>query len=166
MILHMKKTNAARLLDTLEISYELLTYAIDRHHLDAETIAAKVSLPPAQVFKTLIAQGNLHGPCFAVIPGDQDLDLKALARYSHNRKVNPVPLKDVQSLTGYIRGGVTALASKKTYPVYLDQLAMTFEKITVSAGMRGCLILLSPQDYIAATGAKIGILTRMNPMNT
>ncbi len=164
MILHMKKTNAARLLDTLKIPYQLLSYQVDPDHLDAETIAAKVNLPAAQVFKTLIVKGDPHGPCFAVIPGDQELDLKALARYSHNRNVDPVPLKDVQSLTGYIRGGVTALASKKPYPVYLDQLAMTYEKITVSAGIRGILLLLSPQDYVGATSAILGSFTR--PKNT
>src|SRR4051812_42734655 len=104
------KTNAARLLDTLGITYELRDYEIDEEDLSAESVAKKVGMPPEQVFKTLVARGDRQGVCFAVVPGDAVLDLKALARLSGDRKVETVALKEVQPLTGYIRGGVTALA--------------------------------------------------------
>src|SRR5262245_42561723 len=114
------KTNAARLLDRLGIAYELRNYEVDPDDLSAETVARKVGLDPSQTFKTLIARGDRHGHCFAVVPGDEDLDLKALARATGDAKIDLVPLKDVQPLTGYIRGGVTVLGAKKEFPVWLD----------------------------------------------
>ena len=116
----MKKTNAVRLLENLEIQYELLNYEVDINDLSAESTAEKLGLPPEQVFKTLVARGDRQGVCFAVIPGNTALDLKALAKLSENRKIELVSLKEVQPLTGYIRGGVTAIASKKDYPVFVD----------------------------------------------
>ncbi len=130
------KTNAARLLDKLGILYQILSYDVDPDDLAAESTAHKVGLLPEQVFKTLVVRGDITGICFAVVPGNAQLDLKALARISGNRKVETVALKEVQPLTGYIRGGVTALASKKDYPVYLNETATLFEQITVSGGMR------------------------------
>lgn len=152
------KTNAARLLDRLEIAYQLLNYKVDPEDLSAESAAHKVGLPPEQVFKTLVVRGERTGVSFAVIPANAQLDLKALARLMGDRNVDPVPLKDVQPLTGYIRGGVTALASKKNYPVYLDETAELFDQITVSAGMRGMLILLAPGDYLRAVQGTIGAI--------
>lgn len=110
------KTNAARYLDQLGIHYELREYDVDANDLAAETVAAKIGLPPEQVFKTLVARGERNGPVMAVIPGDHELDLKALATAAGERKIHLVPVKELQSLTGYIRGGVTALAAKKGIP--------------------------------------------------
>ncbi|MEM9542746.1 MAG: Cys-tRNA(Pro) deacylase [Cyanobacteria bacterium P01_E01_bin.42] len=152
----MKKTNAVRLLDTLGIAWELLEYKVDPADLAAEGTAVKVGLPPEQVFKTLVVRGDRQGVCFAVIPGNAYLDLKALAKLSGDRKMEMVSLKEVQPLTGYIRGGVTALASKKEYPVYVDEIAEVFDRIAVSAGMRGYLIFLSPQDYLRVVKGKVG----------
>lgn len=152
------KTNAARILDRLGIRYELREYAVDLEDLSAGTVAQKVGLPVEQVYKTLVARGDKNGVCLAVVPGNFQLDLKALARLTSDRKVEVVPLKEVQPLTGYIRGGVTALGCKKDYPVYLDQSAMRFSTISVSAGVRGTQILLSPSDYQRATRATLGAI--------
>ena len=150
------KTNAARLLDSAGITYEIREYEVDPDDLAAESVAAKVGLPPEQVFKTLVARGDRNGVCFAVVPGDQQLDLKALARISGDRSIDTVPLKEVQPLTGYIRGGVTALAAKKEYPVYADETIELFDVISISSGMRGAQILIAPGDYLRVTGAKVG----------
>lgn len=149
------KTNAVRLLDQLAIPYELREYQVDENDLAAETVAAKIGLPPEQVFKTLVTRGDRNGICLAVIPGDSELDLKALATASGDRKIQMVPVKELQSLTGYIRGGVTALAGKKDYPVYADETIELFEVISVSAGIRGMQILRSPVDYVRAANATV-----------
>lgn len=154
------KTNAARALDQLGVRYELRDYEVDPDHLEAEAVAAKVAMPAAQVFKTLVAKGDRNGVCLAVVPGDMALDLKALARLTGDRKVDTVALKEVQPLTGYIRGGVTALACKKDYPVYLDATALGFAVISVSAGVRGTQIVLAPGDYARAVKAKTGAIAR------
>ncbi len=154
------KTNAARLLDSFGVSYEIREYEVDPEDLAAESVAAKVGLPPEQVFKTLVARGDRHGVCFAVVPGDQQLDLKALAKLSGDRSTDTVPLKEVQPLTGYIRGGVTALAAKKSYPVFVDETIELFDVISISAGMRGAQILIAPADYIRVTGAKVGAIAK------
>jgi Cys-tRNA(Pro)/Cys-tRNA(Cys) deacylase len=153
------KTNAARLLDQLGIRYELREYEVDPHDLAAETVAAKIGLPAEQVFKTLVACGDRNGICMAVIPANTELNLKLLAEASGNRKIQLVPVKELQSLTGYIRGGVTALAGQKDYPVFADEALELFEVISVSAGMRGLQILLSPADYVRATKAQLAALT-------
>jgi Cys-tRNA(Pro)/Cys-tRNA(Cys) deacylase len=154
------KTNAARQLDQLGISYELREYEVDPEHLEAELVAEKIGLPPEQVFKTLLAIGDQTGPCFAVIPADSELDLKALASETGNRKIHLAPLKDVQPLTGYIRGGVTALACKKPFTVVVDASADAFDVISVSAGVRGTQILLKPADYIRAVGGASASISR------
>jgi Cys-tRNA(Pro)/Cys-tRNA(Cys) deacylase len=151
----MLKTNAARVLDRLGIKYELREYKVDPQDLSAETVATKVGLPPEQVFKTLAVQGDRNGIYLAVIPGNEELDFKALARHTGDRKVDMLPLKEVQDATGYIRGGVTALACKKDYPVYIDELAQICDVISVSAGVRGLQILLAPADYIRAVKASV-----------
>ncbi len=157
------KTNAVRSLDKLNITYELCSYEVDPNDLAAERAAEKIGLPPEQVFKTLVARGDRQGICLAVIPGDAQLDLKALAKLTGDRKVDTVALKDVQPLTGYIRGGVTALACKKDYPVYVDETAELFDQIAVSAGMRGLMILLAPADYLQAVQASVGAIARDKP---
>ncbi|WP_394842686.1 Cys-tRNA(Pro) deacylase [Pendulispora brunnea] len=154
------KTNAARILDRLGIRYELKEYEVDESDLTAATVARKVGLPPEQVFKTLCARGDRHGVCFAVVPGDAELDLKALAALAQDRKTEMVALKEVQPLTGYIRGGVTALAAKKDYPVYVDETVMLFDVISISAGVRGTQIFLAPDDYVRATKAKLGAISK------
>ncbi len=154
------KTNAARLLDELGIAYELRSYAFDEADMAAESVARKVGLPPEQVFKTLVARGDRTGPLFAVLPGNGELDLKALARLSGDRSVDTVPLKEVQPLTGYLRGGVTALAAKKAYPVFVDETAILFDRLCVSAGARGLQMLVAPADYLRATGGKTGAIAR------
>jgi Cys-tRNA(Pro)/Cys-tRNA(Cys) deacylase len=154
------KTNAARILDGLGIRYELRDYEVDPDDLSAETVARKIGLPLEQVYKTLVVRGDRHGVCLAVVSGDSELDLKALAALRGDRKIEPVALKEVQPLTGYIRGGVTALGAKKTYPVFLDETATLFDVIAVSAGMRGLQVLLAPADYVRATSATVGDIGR------
>ena len=154
------KTNAARLLDRLGIIYELIPYEVDPDHLAAEDVAARIGMPAEQVFKTLVARGDKKGVCLAVVPGDAMLDLKALAKATGDKKVETVPLKDVEPLTGYIRGGVTALAARKDYPVFLDESATLFEKISVSAGLRGLQIVLSPGDYLLASSGTLAPIAR------
>jgi len=154
------KTNAARVLDRLGIKYELREYEVDPDDLSAETVAAKVGLPPEQLFKTLAVRGDRNGIYLAVIPANEELDFKALARQTGDRKIDMVPLKEVQAATGYIRGGVTALACKKDYPVYIDELAQICEVISVSAGIRGLQILLAPEDYIRAVKARVVAITK------
>ena len=157
----MTKTNAARLLDSLGIKYELREYKVDPDDLSAETVAAKIGLPPEQVFKTLAVQGDRNGISLAVIPANAELDFKALARQTGDRKIEMLPLKEVQAATGYIRGGVTALACKKEYPVYVDELAEICDLISVSAGMRGLQILLTPQDYLRAVSGTIAAIAKV-----
>ena len=129
------KTNAMRILDTLGIHYDVREYEVDPDDLRAERIAADIGLPPEQVFKTLVAHGDRHGVLLAVVPADAEVDFKALARQS-NRTVALVALKEVQPLTGYLRGGVTALAGKRDYPVYVDEQIQLFDVVAVSAGVR------------------------------
>ncbi|HVN19430.1 MAG TPA: Cys-tRNA(Pro) deacylase [Dongiaceae bacterium] len=154
------KTNAVRLLDQLGVPYELREYEVDPNDLAAETVAAKIGLPPEQVFKTLVARGERNGVCMAVIPGDQELNLKALAATAGERKIELVPVKELQSLTGYIRGGVTAMAAKRDFPVYADATIQLFEVISVSAGTRGLQILINPEDYLKVTKAALADLSQ------
>ena len=154
------KTNAARLLDTLGVEYELREYEVDPEDLSAETVAAKVGLPAEQVFKTLVARGDRTGVLMAVVPGDAELDLKALAKLSGDRKVDTVPLKELQPLTGFIRGGVTAIGGKKEYPVFVEETVELFDVISVSAGVRGTQILMAPADYLKVVKGKVGPISR------
>jgi len=154
------KTNATRRLDKLGIRYELRSYEVDPNDLSAIKVASQVGLPPHQVFKTLCARSDRGEIVLAVVPGDGELDLKALARISGCRRTELVPVSQLQSLTGYIRGGVTALACKKNYPVYLDESALLHPVIAVSAGVRGTQILLAPLDYARSTAATLGTLVR------
>ena len=155
-----KKTNACRALDALGISYELRAYEFDEEDLSAETVAKKVGLPAESVFKTLCVRADDHAIVLGVLPGDQVLDLKALARAAGKKAVEPVAMKELMGLTGYIRGGVTALACKKPYPVFLDESAQLFDVISVSSGQRGLQILLHPDEYRRATSATYADISR------
>jgi len=154
------KTNAARALDNLGIAYEIRRYEVDPDDLSAEKVAAGIGMPLDQVYKTLVARGDRGGVLLAVLAGNDELDLKAVARLSGHRRVELVPLKEVQPLTGYLRGGVTALACKKSYPVFADQRIASRERIAVSAGIRGAQLVLTPQDYLRATQATVGPIAR------
>jgi Cys-tRNA(Pro)/Cys-tRNA(Cys) deacylase len=156
----MKKTNAARFLDSLKIDYKLLEYEIDESDLSAENVAKKVNLPPGQVFKTLVARGDKTGILMACIPGNTELDLKAMAAVSGDKKVEMVYVKEIQQITGYIRGGVSPIGTKKRYPILLDESAMKFPFISVSAGARGSQIFISPGDLIEALGIKLCKIAR------
>ena len=142
----MTKTNAARLLDSMGIHYELREYQADENDLSAPHVAAAIGMPPEQVFKTLVARGDRTGVLLACIPANTELDLKALAAASGNKKVELVAVKEVLPLTGYVRGGVSPIGTRKPYPLYLDETADLWDIISVSAGIRGCQLLLAPGD--------------------
>jgi len=148
------KTNAARILDAMGIAYQLVAYEVDEADLTAPTVARKVNLPVEQVWKTLVMRGERVGPVFAVVPGDAEVDLKALARAAGDKGMDTVPLKEVTPPTGYIRGGVTVLGAKRAFPVYVDELMQLFDVVSVSAGVRGTQIFLDPNDYVRATNGK------------
>ena len=156
----MKKTNAARFLDSLKIDYKLLGCEIDESDLGAENVAKKVNLPPGQVFKTLVARGDKTGILMACIPGNAELDLKAMAAVSGDKKVEMVYVKEIQQITGYIRGGVSPIGTKKRYPIFLDEGAMRFPFISISAGARSSQIFISPGDLIKALDIKLCKIAR------
>ena len=145
------KTNAARILDAAGIHYELREYEVDEDDLSAPRVAEKIGMPAEQVFKTLVARGDRSGVLMAAIPANTELDLKAAAAASGNKKVELVPVKEVLGLTGYIRGGVSPVGVKKPYPFYLDETAILFDAISVSAGIRGCQMILAPDDLLKIT---------------
>lgn len=152
---HNKKTNAARKLDELKIEYKIVEYPVDEEHLDAIHVAQEVGMPPAQVFKTLCVRGDKNGVMFAVIPGDGELDLKALAKVSGNKRAELVALKEVLPLTGYIRGGCSPLGAKKNYPVYMDDSCNNWPEIAISAGQRGMQLVAAPADLQRAINATV-----------
>lgn len=154
------KTNAARILDALGIAFTLQDYEVDEDDLSAINVARKIGLPVEQVFKTLLTTTGLGQHAFAVVPGDAELDFKKLARAAGTRKAEMVSLKDVQPLTGYIRGGVTVFGAKKDFPVFADETIELFDRISVSAGQRGTQILLAPADYLRAANATVADLTK------
>jgi Cys-tRNA(Pro)/Cys-tRNA(Cys) deacylase len=145
------KTNAARMLDAAGIHYELREYLVDEEDLSAPSVAAKIGMPPQQVFKTLLARGDRTGVLMASIPANAELDLKALAAASGNKKVELVAVKEVLPLTGYIRGGVSPVGTRKPYPFYLDETAILFDAVSVSAGARGCQMVLAADDLVRVT---------------
>jgi len=147
------KTNGARFLESLNIPFELREYDVDPEDLSATTVARKIGMPAEQVFKTLLTTGGPGDFIFAVIPGSAELDFKKLARAAGLRKAEMVSLKDVQPLTGYIRGGVTIFGAKNAFPVFVDETAILFDCISVSAGTRGTQLILSPNDYLRAAAA-------------
>ncbi len=154
------KTNAARILAGLGIPYTLQEYEVDPEDLSAISVAHKINLPVEQVFKTLLTTTGPDQHVFAVIPGDAELDFKKLARAAGARKAEMVSLKEVQPLTGYVRGGVTVFGAKKDFPVFADETIELFDRISVSAGQRGIQVILAPQDYLRAANATVADLTR------
>jgi Cys-tRNA(Pro)/Cys-tRNA(Cys) deacylase len=154
------KTNGARSLDSLGIRYSLREYEVDPEDLTAITVAKKIAMPIEQVFKTLLTTDGAGNHFFAVIPGDAELDFKKLARAAGVRKAEMVSLKEVQPLTGYIRGGVTVFGAKKAYPAFVDETVELFDEISVSAGVRGTQLILAPADYIRAAEATVADLTK------
>ena len=163
------KTNAARLLDSLGIAYETRTYEVDPDDLTAISVARKIGMPPEQVFKTLLTKVVGASPremnhVFAVVPGDAELDLKKLAQAAGVKKVELASLKEVEPLTGYVRGGVTVFGAKTAFPALVDETVELFDQISVSAGQRGMQLILSPADYIRAAEATLADLTKsMHP---
>ncbi len=149
------KTNAARILDAAGIHYELREYEVDENDLSAPRVAEKIGMPPEQVFKTLVARGDRSGILMASIPANAELDLKALAAASGNKKVELVAVKEVLPLTGYIRGGVSPVGVRKPYPFYLEETAELWDVISVSAGVRGCHLVLAPDDLVRVLDAQI-----------
>jgi Cys-tRNA(Pro)/Cys-tRNA(Cys) deacylase len=154
------KTNAARYLDSLGIHYELREYTVDPEEFSAVIVAEKIGLPPEQVFKTLLCVTSDREHVFAVVPGNEELDFKKLAKAAGARKAEMVSLKEVEPLTGYVRGGVTVFGAKKDYPAYVDETIEVFDVISVSAGTRGTQLVLSPEDYLKASKAEIAALTK------
>ncbi len=154
------KTNAARILEGLGIPFTLQEYEVNLEDLSAVAVAAKIGLPVEQVFKTLLTTTGPNEHVFAVIPGDAELDFKKLARAAGARKAEMVSLKDVQPLTGYVRGGVTVFGAKKDFSVYADETIELFDLISVSAGHRGVQVLLAPADYLRAANATVADLTK------
>jgi Cys-tRNA(Pro)/Cys-tRNA(Cys) deacylase len=154
------KTNACRLLDAMQIPYETREYPVDLDDLSGQTVAMKIGLPPEQVFKTLLCRVDQQHIVFAVLSVADELDFKKLSSAAGGRRAELVPIKEVQPLTGYIRGGVTVFASKKPYPVFVEDSIELFNVISVSAGTRGMQIILSPADYLRAAEGTLVDLTR------
>ena len=155
-----KKTNAVRQLESKKIPFELLEYEIDEELLSAEDAAAKTGIPEERTFKTLCCRGDRTGVMMVCVPAGRELDFKALAAASGNKSAELVHLKEVQGLTGYVRGGGSPLGTKKKYPVVIDDTAMKFDFITVNAGHRGLLFKLAPADLVRATEAKLAPIIR------
>ena len=149
------KTNAIRLVEQAKIQFDLKYYEVDESDLSGETVAAKIGFPVEQVFKTLITLGDSTGYLFALIPTGTSLNLKALAKASGNRKVELVALREVLIVTGYLRGGVSPIGAKKTFPVFIDETIILWERISVSAGQRGIQMLIHPDDLIRITNATL-----------
>lgn len=153
-----KKTNAARILDKLGIEYEIKTYEVDEDDLSAVHVAQVIGMDISTIFKTIVTRGDKTGVLMAVIGGGNEINLKSLAKASGNKSVEMIALKELLPLTGYVRGGCSPLGAKKKYPVYIDANALEQEKISVSAGLRGMQIIISPKDLIKATNATVASL--------
>jgi Cys-tRNA(Pro)/Cys-tRNA(Cys) deacylase len=151
----MPKTNASRILDSAGIRYEIREYEVDELDLSAPRVAEAIGMAPEQVFKTLVARGDRSGVLLACIPANSELDLKGLAAASGNKKVELVAVKEVLGLTGYIRGGVSPVGTRKAYPTYLDETAELWDVISVSAGTRGQQMLIAPSDLARVTDARL-----------
>jgi Cys-tRNA(Pro)/Cys-tRNA(Cys) deacylase len=147
-----EKTNAARLLDKAGISYDLIPYEFDENDLAAQHVADSLGQPIERVFKTLVLHGDRTGHIVCVVPGNGEVDLKALAKVSGNKKVEMIAMKDLLAVTGYIRGGCSPIGMKKKFPTYFHSTAMEFERIYVSAGIRGMQLQIAPSELIAFVG--------------
>lgn len=148
------KTNAVRMLDQLKVNYEVREYDVDEDDLSAGHVAESLDLDPKTLYKTLVLKGNAGGYLVAVIPGDTQLDLKKIAKASGNKNCEMIPVKDIQTLTGYIRGGCSPIGMKKAFPTYIEQSVQIQTAISISAGKRGLQIILSPQDLVKVTNAR------------
>lgn len=155
----MKKTNAARLLDSRQVKYEIAEYEVNEDDLSAGTVAAKLGQNVEQVFKTLVLRGNASGVFVVVVPGSAEVNLKKAAKISGNKSAEMVHMKELLALTGYIRGACSPLGMKKRYPAYIHQSCLNFDYIFVSAGKRGMQLKLAPNDLISCAGALVGDLT-------
>ncbi len=155
----MTKTNAMRMLDKAKIQYEALEYSYDDNDLSGVTIANSVGLPCKMVFKTIVAKGDKTGPIVICIPVDKDIDLKKAASVSGNKKVETVAVKELLGLTGYIRGGCSPIGMKKKFPTFMEKSAQDIEKIAISAGIKGCQLLIEASKLIAFVDAKTAELT-------
>lgn len=155
-----KKTNAVRIMENSKVPFELIEYQIDEVELSAEDAAEKTHVPKEQTFKTLCARGDKSGVIMVCVPAGRELDLKALATYSGDKKVNLVQLKEVTELTGYVRGGCSPLGTKKNYPIFIDETALLFDFILINAGQRGLLFKLDSRDFVKITEATVGNIIR------
>ena len=155
----MQKTNAMRRLDAAKIPYETLTYTVDENDLSGMHIAEQLHFPPEQMFKTLVARGDKTGTLVFCIPVADELDLKHAAAITGNKRIEMVHVKDLLALTGYIRGGCSPIGMKKAFPTWVDESALQFEKITVSAGVRGAQLLLDRADLLHFIQAKTAPVT-------
>lgn len=153
------KTNAIRIVEQKKIPYQEHTYTFSENDLGAKHVAEELNQNEAQIFKTLVAVGNKTGPVVAVIPSNQELDLKKIDKESGNKKVEMLHLKDLENLTGYIRGGCSPVGMKKLFPTYFDQSALNFATIMVSAGKRGVQMELAPNDLAGLVRGKFVDLT-------
>ena len=154
------KTIPARILDQLNIAYELRAYEVNEDELDAVTVARKVNLPPEAVFKTLVARGDKTGVLMVLVAADAELDLKKLATISGNKKIELVAVKELLGLTGYVRGGCSPLGAKKKYPVLIDETVILSEQVSISAGQRGLQLILAPVDLQRATEATLAAIAK------
>lgn len=155
------KTNAARLLDRAGIEYSLIPYEVDENDLAAGHIASQLSEPIEQVFKTLVLSGDRSGYFVCVVPGDSEVDLKAAAKVSGNKKCDLIPMKELLPVTGYIRGGCSPVGMKKHFPTFFHSSATEYPYIYISAGVRGLQFKVAPSDIIAYTGAVCADLITM-----
>jgi Cys-tRNA(Pro)/Cys-tRNA(Cys) deacylase len=154
------KTNAMRMLDAAKIPYEVLTYAVDENDLSGVHIASQLGLPLEMVFKTLVAKGDRTGYLVFCIPVDREIDLRPAAALTGNKRIEMVHVKDLLSLTGYIRGGCSPVGMKKKFPTYFDESVLTQERITVSAGVRGAQLLVEREALLGFVGAKTATVTK------
>lgn len=156
-----QKTNAARLLDSKKIAYELIPYEVDENDLSAVHIATQLGEPIERVFKTLVLHGDRSGYFVCVIPGDKEVDLKLAAKVTGNKSCNLIPMKELLPLTGYIRGGCSPIGMEKPFPTFIHSSCKDFDFIYVSAGVRGLQFKINPDDLCKAAGAKVGDLIVM-----
>jgi Cys-tRNA(Pro)/Cys-tRNA(Cys) deacylase len=149
-----KKTNAMRMLDAAGIEYTWKEYVYDENDMSGVQVAEAVGMPPQQVFKTLVVRGERRGILVCCVPVDREVDLKALAQAAGDKRCDMLPLKELLDTTGYVRGGCSPVGMKKRFPTYIDETAVLFDRIAVSAGVRGCQMILDPERLTGLIGAE------------
>ena len=154
------KTNVLRHLDASGVPYETREYPVDDDNFDGKLVSAKVGLPPEMIFKTLVLCDDAYGHLVCVIPVEKELDLKAVARVTGHKSVSMLPVKELLPLTGYLRGGCSPIGMKKPFPTFVDEDIELIDRVSVSAGVRGCQVILAAEDLLRLTGAKVGALCR------